>query len=325
MNKVTIHITVCIDHGFVMPTGVMMYSVCTNNPEVDIRFHVIYDDSITEEDKNDLRETVIAFSGKEMAFYHINHSRFPSFPNLSGQMTCAAYYRLMLSEILPKDLSKVLYLDGDLIVRHSLLPLWNVELHNLAVAAVSDSNDCAISFYNRLRYPISSGYFNSGVMLVNLDYWRENEVFKGFIRYIRDYPERIYLWDQDVLNYYFHDKKFELPIRFNLQRGHLIKYNGYDYWRREQEITEARRDPVIVHFTMEKPWNKYLYQPAHPFSNTFYKYQELTKWKGVKIDKRSRMKRFKNYVSDMLLRRCGLMSPRKILFYSDFISIEPID
>ena len=35
------------DKWYVMPTGVMMYSVCVNNPDVEIVFHVIHDDSVT--------------------------------------------------------------------------------------------------------------------------------------------------------------------------------------------------------------------------------------------------------------------------------------
>ena len=53
MNKAIIHIVACLDHGFVMPTGVMMYSVCVNNPDVDINFHLIVDESVTADDRND--------------------------------------------------------------------------------------------------------------------------------------------------------------------------------------------------------------------------------------------------------------------------------
>lgn len=57
-------IEACIDKGFVMPTGVMIYSVCVNNPDVDIMFHVIYDDSVTSEDRRDLEDVVALFKGK---------------------------------------------------------------------------------------------------------------------------------------------------------------------------------------------------------------------------------------------------------------------
>ncbi|MBQ2210094.1 MAG: hypothetical protein II404_09055 [Prevotella sp.] len=126
MNKMDI--VACTDKWFVMPTGVMMQSVCVNNPEVDIVFHIIVDDNVTEKGMRDLEETVTVFEGKSITFYHVDVTKFPCFPNvkMGSHVTQAAYYRLMLSEILPKDIHKVLYLDGDVIVRHSLPPLWNI-------------------------------------------------------------------------------------------------------------------------------------------------------------------------------------------------------
>ena len=321
-----IEIVVCIDKWFVMPTGVMMYSVCVNNPDIGIRFHVIVDDSVPESGKDDLRKMVDKFSGKDIVFYNIDITCFPSFPINTAHLSQASYYRLMLSEILDGDLHKVLYLDGDTIVRHSLLPLWNVDVRDVAIAAVSDVSECDIRRFNILHYSMSLGYFNSGVMLINLDYWRDNNVAKDFYDYVKNYPDRLRFHDQDVLNYFFRHKKRELPIKYNLQREHLIKYKYpfYDYWKREKEVLEARRDPVIVHFTsLDKPWNRELLYQAHPFSSTFFKYQEQTEWKGHRTDKRSGKQHVKDFVGE-LLRCVGIRHPQKRRV-SIFVDLEPID
>lgn len=185
------NIAVCTDKWFVMPTGVMMYSVCVNNPDVDIVFHVIHDDSVTSKNRNDLEETLAEFKGKSIAFYHVDVTKFPSFPNIiiGHGITQATYYRLMLSEILPETIHKVLYLDGDIIARHSLLPLWNMDLKGYAVGAVPDLLEIEYSkeFSSRLNYPPQYGYFNSGVLLVNLDYWREHRVVRDFVRYLQEH------------------------------------------------------------------------------------------------------------------------------------------
>ena len=97
MEKERIDIVACTDKWFVMPTGVMMYSACVNNPDVDIVFHVIHDDSVTSKNRRDLEETVTVFKGKSIAFYHVDVTKFPCFPNLtiSSHVTQACYYRLM--------------------------------------------------------------------------------------------------------------------------------------------------------------------------------------------------------------------------------------
>lgn len=167
MGKEKLHIAVCLDSGYVMPTGVMMYSVCVNNPEVDIDFHVLVDESVTKIDQQDLIDTVQSFHGKRVLFYSVKSIITQRFPLIKQRLTRAAYYRLFLSDTLLPAIEKVLYLDCDTIVRHSLLRLWNTDLTGYAVGVVMDVSDGDIRIYNRLRYPFTKGYFNSGVLLAS--------------------------------------------------------------------------------------------------------------------------------------------------------------
>ena len=321
-----IDIVACIDKRFVMPTGVMMYSVCVNNPDVDIVFHVIHDDSVTSKYRRDLEETVTVIEGKSIMFYHIDVTKFLCFPNVTTgtTMILASYYRLMLSEILPQSIHKVLYMDGDIIVRHSLLPLWNTDLKDYAVGAVPDVIEIEYSkaYSKRLNYPSQLGYFNAGVLLVNLEYWREHNVVTDFISFIQKHADILLCHDQDLLNVLFSDKKVMLPIKYNLTSGFLWKQPQYDFRKYEKEMEEAWRDPVIVHFTAEKPWSSYRRHTKHPFSSTFLKYQSQTKWKGVKKDHRPFKLRVINNVADML-RKYGLKSQIPPLY--EYIDIAPID
>ena len=303
MEIQTIHIAVCLDKDFVMPTGVMMYSACVNNQDVDIVFHVLIDESVTEEEQRDLKETINMFQGKRMLFYPTNCLSAIDFPLFYKRLSRSAFYRLFLSDILPPSIDKVLYLDGDIIVRHSLLPLWNNDLFNNAVGATIDACEGDIEKYNRLRYSFKKGHFNSGVLLVNLKYWRDNHVEKDFLRYIADYPDRIILADQDVLNVIFQDKKLILPVKYNLQTAFLRKVPRWDYWKYETELKEAMADPTIVHFTEEgKPWIETTKNP-HPFRSTFLKYQNQTKWNDCRIERRSKNQLLRIFVRVFLERK----------------------
>lgn len=318
------NIVACFDHGFVMPTGVMIYSVCVNNLDVDIDFHLVVDESVTEDDRNDITETVAQFKGKRALFYDIRSRKCLAFPIYNDKnnlrITRATYYRLFLTEILPETLDKVLYLDGDCVCRHSLLPLWETDISNDAVGAVFDESEGNIEYYNRLKYPFELGYFNAGVLLVNLDYWRKQNVLKTFVDFIAYHSERIRWEDQDVMNVVFQDKKLYVPAKYNFQSGFLRKNAKWDYWKYENELNEAKVDPVIVHFsTKEKPWFTYTRHP-HPFSRTFYKYQNQTKWRGIRLEKRSIKQRLRNSIAKCL-RKNGFISPLK----SRYIDILPID
>ena len=148
--KDRVHIAVCLDNEYVMPTGVLMYSACVNNQDVDIDFHVLIDESVNEEEQKDLKDTISRFHGKRAIFYALKSMTALSFPLVKKHLTRAAYYRLFLSDILPSAIEKVLYLDGDIIVRHSLLPLWNADVSNYAAGTVMDVCDGDIKIYNRL-------------------------------------------------------------------------------------------------------------------------------------------------------------------------------
>lgn len=303
--------------------GVMMQSVCVNNPDVDVTFHIIIDDSVTDICRHDLEHIVEPFSGKSAVFYSANNDILATnFPKGADRLnlTIVTYYRLFITELLPHTIDKVLYLDGDIIVRHSLLPLWNYDLDNYAVAAVHDSICHQSWFYDRLRYPSQLGYFNAGVLLINLKYWREHAIMKDFLNYMQEHPEDIIMHDQDVLNVVLKDRKILLPIKYNLNCGYIWKDPLYDVQKYEKEVLEACQDPVIVHFTSGKPWESYK-SHSHPFHSTFYKYQKQTIWKGKKIERRPLKMRIRNMYSD-ILRLFNRIPP--IRSYN-FIKLKPID
>ncbi|MBO6025195.1 MAG: hypothetical protein J6P83_10135 [Bacteroidales bacterium] len=103
------------------------------------------------------------------------------------------YYRLLASDILPKDIQKVIYLDCDIAVVSDIKPLWNVELTGKAIAGVDDCDE--EKNRNRLGIPAHSTYINAGVALYNLEYWLENHVSELFFEYVRKNETKLLLMD----------------------------------------------------------------------------------------------------------------------------------
>ena len=259
----------------------MMTSVCINNPEEEIRFHVIVDDSVTEKQKRRMSFTISKFNNKEIVYYLIDKNCLSSYPSIgeyATHITNAAYYRLLLGEILPPSLKKVIYLDGDIIVVDKLKELWDVEL-TLPVACVPEM----IGQAPWLDYPTSLGYFNSGVLLINLDYWRTHKSISVFMDFINHNAEMIKFHDQDVLNYVFCKTKMTLPLKFNVQNEFFFKEDVtlIDLKKYGAQFTEAINTPVIVHFTRsQKPW---IIGCPHPYTKEFNKYRDMTPWRHRNI------------------------------------------
>ena len=304
-----------------MPTGVMLFSVCVNNPDINILFHIVVDESVTEENKRDILQTTSNFIAKNIVFYLVDSQLTRQFPLHKGtRITQATYYRLFLTDILPSTIDKVLYLDGDIIVRKTLLPLWKIDLTDYAIGGAFDWAEGRKEIYTRLGYPSTKGHFNAGVLLINLSYWRIHNLKKAFVEYVWNYSDRIKYEDQDVLNVVLQDQKLLIPIKYNFQTGFLKKIPEWNYLKYEEEVNEGLSDPVIVHYTERyKPWYADTF-PYHPYRNCFLKYQRKTMWKGVCRDLRPLNIKIRNFIGG-ILRKLRILKPIK----SPFIDVIPID
>lgn len=266
------HILSCTDTNFVIPLGVMLHSLCVNDGGNELHFHIIIDDSVTEQQKDELR-SILPPNGT-MDFCLIDLENIKDYLVVKVEnFPIPIYYRLLVAKILPKTIHKVLYLDADMIVRHDLSSLWNVALDDVAVAAIPNQSDCG-QYWKRLDYPKKLGYFNSGVLLLNIDYIRKENLTDVFITYIKENPDRLLCPDQDVLNYVLRNCKVMLPVRFNAQEG-FYRNPPQAVFGDPDMFEEDINNPFIVHYTKEKPWTK---KCLHPLKNLYYHYKAGTVW-----------------------------------------------
>lgn len=280
-------IVICINERYLMPAGVMLCSLFENNKEETITIHALLGEGGDQCIKP--MEEMTSRYHQTIRFYSMKDVQTDDFPvGLHYQesfITKEAYFRLFVMEVLPKDLEKVLYLDVDMVICDSIRELWNTDVSDVAVGAVPDCFHQDIHQANRIGYEVGLGIFNSGVLLINLNYWCEHHVMNSFIAYAREAKDHLKYHDQDVLNYVFRHSKIELPIRFNLQTIHMYQERFlYLHFRYFEEIREAFRHPVVIHYTgPNKPWFSNAY---HPLKGYFEKYRQMTPWKDQPLKRR---------------------------------------
>lgn len=296
------HILLITDNKYIMPTGVLMYSIGMNNKK-NTNFHVVVDEGFTEKSKKTLRGIVDKFSNK-IYFYEFPKDLVKQFPfgreNQPKQVSIATYYRLFAAEILPDNVHKVIYLDGDMIVRKSILPLWEIDLRGYAVGVVNDQNEKRHCDSNRLPYPMNTGYFNAGMLLINLDYWREYKCLDLFMKFIEHNSAAILWHDQDVLNSVFYNKKKFVPLTYNFQDGFLFLSDRVEYKESiTEEIKKYENDPAIIHYTVIKPWKLSCFQPM---CAVWRYYWRKTKWAKNRLDGEEDARNIKDWIRNILLR-----------------------
>lgn len=272
----SIHIACNINSDYIQHCTVMLVSLFTNNPNANFHIHIITSE-ISQSDINILQQTTDKFNAR-LTFYVQHEDFLAQCPiDTQGHISRETYYRCFLTSILPSQVHKVLYLDCDLIVRGKIEKLWNTNIDQYAVACVEDMWSALPENYSRLKYSPEYSYFNAGVLLINLDYWREHDIVNQSIHYITTYPENLLFNDQDVLNALLYDKKIFIDFQWNMQDGFFRRKRKIspDTW---SEIDKAMTNPIILHYTgSKKPWH---YKSEHPYKSEYFKYLDMTPWQG---------------------------------------------
>ena len=210
-------------------TGTAMLSLFENT-SADVTVHILHDDTLTQ----DNREKFIYLAGRYnqlVKFYNVEElcpDKISEMIKLipyakTSRLSVAALYRLLIPQIFPADIDKCIYLDSDIIVNLDIKELWQIELGDKVFAAVPEilsykTNDSMKYFFPLCEDGIvkCEDYFNSGVLLMNLNRLRneENKITDGLIFCSKNHKYQGY-GDQDILNYCFSTQALKLPAKFN--------------------------------------------------------------------------------------------------------------
>lgn len=263
-----------------------MTSVSMNNENVN--YHILINEALTNQNREAISQ-VAAKYGNDIHFYSVPDNIVSLFPigrkNMRAYVSASTYNRLFITELLPESVHRLIYLDGDMIVRKSLSPLWNTDMEGFALGAVHDMDEQYHIDYMKLPYPMKEyGYFNAGMLLINLDYWREHNCMQRFIDFAAANKDIIICHDQDVLNGVLYGEKKWVPVSFNFQHGFLYDIDSVKRYVPEiaNEILNVEKDPVVIHYCADyKPWHYFCQHPQR-FVWDYYKRKSL--WKTYKPD-----------------------------------------
>lgn len=227
----------------------------------------------------------------------VSRESFEQFP-VSHHVNAATYMRLAIAEYLPQSVNRAIYLDADMLVLRDLGCLWDEPQGDAAVLAVQDYAapyiDASTSLktfhktepylaavrpignYRELGLPADAEYFNGGMLVIDVNAWREQKLANQFFECLDNHREHVLWWDQYALNVVLAGAWRSLDLRWN-QGAHLFVYpdagdSPFDSFTHRQIVD----DPWIVHFcSPDKPWN---YFCRHPSTDAFRHQVRQTDW-----------------------------------------------
>ena len=264
-NKFCFPILFCFDSCYATHAGVALYSLFVTNANQLFKIYVIG----TEIGKRDLAKiaNICKQFHCEFHFLSCDVSILNHLPE-TYHFNRSIYYRLFAADLVPEE--KCLYLDSDLIVMGDISSLIEINLSDFSLAAVKNKG-CWDS--KLLGLKSEDQYFNSGVMVLNLEKWRELALGAKAIEFIQNNHSKLRFGDQDGLNAVIAGNWLRLDESFNFQQ----KMVG-------ERFFDESDPPVIVHFTgSSKPWH---FNNRHPWRKHYWQYRNQTP--------------FKKYISDDL-------------------------
>lgn len=256
-----------LDSNYTEQLSVSLVSILKNSTKEE-KFNVyVLDGGLTDEDKQKIME-LKEVKDFNLNFVRVNPKDFKECPLLKNtnkkfdfyHVTLPTYFRFKLPSLLP-NVDKILYFDCDILARTSLEELYNTDVNKYAAAMISDVE----SEKEAKRLNIKK-YYNAGVMLINLAYWRKNDIEKKLFDYAEKNKKTILWQDQDIINVVLQNEIKEIDLKWN-----------YAYFLYDKINEEDLKKSAIIHFAGRfKPWINPI---DHPLFDFYYYYLLLTPFK----------------------------------------------
>ncbi|WP_309739432.1 MULTISPECIES: glycosyltransferase family 8 protein [unclassified Chamaesiphon] len=300
-------IVVCAaDDNYAMPLAVTLRSAIDNyQGDARLVFYIL-DGGIQERNKQKIWQSTQS-AKCELKFLtvpnlpaiehlkQINHTLGPDGKTISQYLSVATFFRILIPEVLPAEINKVIYLDCDLVVKGNLAELWQYQLGDNYILAAQDtwiryvSTANGLLNYRELGISADAKYFNAGVLVINLQKWRADDFCNQSMDYLQHNKQFVRWHDQDILNPLLAGKWGQIDPKWNFNSTSFYDYDTSSYlaWQDERESLFTKdiyhnliHQPAIVHYaSAKKPWTS-----RHcPRKEDFFKYIDRTAWSGWRL------------------------------------------
>jgi lipopolysaccharide biosynthesis glycosyltransferase len=262
------NILVATDKNYLPYTYTMLVSLLENNRGNRVNlFYISYDI-----DDMSIDRFKRFFAPYNVIITFLKYDRSPIAGLKTGfHFSHAMYLRIVSPDIIPETVNRILYLDSDTIVMKSLTDVYNTDLDGRFIGAVVNGNHKM-----KENAPDEHAYFYSGVMLIDLDKFRSNDISGRVLDYASRHYDNLVWPDQDALNAILYDKCLALHPRWNIQSSMINGSTGMSGLP-SGEILEAISEPGIIHYEgTGKPWQPFC---SHPYKDLFWHYVRQTPYR----------------------------------------------
>ena len=254
-----IQLLCALDANYLPQLRVLLTSIRLNNPGETFGLYLMHS-GLPERELEGL-ERWCGEAGWEFHSVPMDAALFDGAP-VTAQYPREMYYRLLAGQMLPDSLSRVLYLDPDILVINPLRELWETDMQgNMFAAAAHTGKTELANNVNRIRLGTDHDYYNSGVLLIDLERCRSEVSPDELFAFVREHRRELVMPDQDLLNAVYGDSI--LPLDDALWNYDARNFNNYVLRSTGgQDMSWVMENTAILHFCGKaKPWKpNYIYR-----------------------------------------------------------------
>lgn len=279
MGGTTVNILYTTDNKFIPKVCASMCSVFENNPDAEYIHIYIFGLNITEENAQSLQAFAQTY-GQKLTLIALNAiETYYDFSFSTNGWHPIVLARLLVSRLLPDSVKRIIYLDGDTIVRGSLKRMWETDMGGKPLGG------CFEPTYDKKRRMAlgmeNLPYINAGVLLMDISAYRTQGTGETIIDFYRHHAGQLFANDQDAINGALRNQIFVLPLIYN----YCNTYHFYPYrtlkklsapveFINKETYQHQCANPVIIHYLGEqRPWRR---GNGHEYQAEYEKFLALT-------------------------------------------------
>ncbi len=275
--------------GFARHLGTSMYSLFDKNRGAKRITVYVLSLGLSDENIGKLKKIADQF-GRELVILEMGDIREKfDFDVDTGGYDISIMGRLFMGEMLPGNVERVLYLDCDTVVVRSIEKMWKEDLDEAVLGAVMEP-----TIYEAVKESIGleqeDGYYNSGVLLVDLKRWRADHVQETLMQFLKEKGGALFASDQDLLNGALKGRIHTLMPTCNFFPNYryfsyktLVEHAPSYKKVSKEEFQKAKKHPIIIHYMGdERPWIR---GNLNHYRLAYERYLAMTPWAGTPKEK----------------------------------------
>lgn len=264
-----INILISVNRKYLDKAKTMLHSLRRNHSE-DITVYII-NRSLRDTEIKNLRKYLKKHLRMKLIVIDVSSTAFDQLPLDTNRFSIEIYYRVIAQFLLPQTVERIMWLDADIVLCGNISEFYYQDFEESLLAVCPDVN-CEdkdiILIKENLGLSNEHIYFNSGVLLLNIEALRKTTTLHDIVQSAQSIAQYLVYPDQDLLNYFYTGR---------------VKYcNQNQYNCQATAVASLTQDQIndisILHYAgFHKPW---VFYSLHDLSSAAIPYWEEVALRG---------------------------------------------